>query len=919
MIPFVVLSFASGIPALVYQLVWTRQVGLIAGSQIEAISLVLVAFFGGLALGSRLLGRLADGSDSPLVLYARLEGVAGLLALLSPVLLAGIDFTTAAAPGTFRLGLSALCLLPATFALGGTLPALLRAAAPDALLATRAAGWLVGANTAGAVTGVGLATWAIPVLGLQTTLISAGLGALAIAAVALMISREAVRRTRDAVTSRETPHRLWLILAAWAGVPTLAYEVLVTRAATLQLGSSLYAWSLTLALFLAGLALGNLFMARRASRHEDPAAQLFWVETAIAVLLGLSTWALPGIDEPARGLRLDSVASVAMWILPASLLMGAAFPLLVRGALRSDAGIGDAFGRVSAANTLGGVAGSLLAPFALLPLFGLKGAILACSGLSGLFALVLMLQSVRGAELGWRRPTAALGVAVLLGAAFLQPGGTSRVRHVVFAEHGRQASAAVVHVRGRRDLIVDGDTEASTFGDARRTEELLAAIPLLHQPRARRFLEVGLGSGITLGAATRFPLESVACVEISQAVLHAGHFFTPDNRGVTQGVDSRVRLTRGDGRAYLLSQPGSFDVIVANTVHPWSVGSTGLYSVEYFGRLRRSLAPGGVAAQWLPVHSLGHSHLAAILRTFFRAFPEGHLYWAADSVIVVGAAAPLAVGTWPDDPELREWLSRLGLSSVDDLGARRLADADTVRDIVGDGLILSDDRPLLEAGAASGRAGEGIGGEDDLIEQIAGRSAAARPELKPLHVWLRSRAARDRGKTKLADSLLELAATTGLDLAARDLAGRQTNAANELMRTHGANAAIAQLRKVLARAPRNRAARMSLSILEFESGRAENARREVELVLDAHPDAPEAWNLLATIRHRLGDLAGARLAIEQGLKVDPFFPEAWANAGLLAHAAGDRASAEQALRRLRSLSPLGPGPVELALTEALSR
>ena len=84
------LAFLSGIPALVYQVAWSREVALLAGGQVEAISVVLVAFFGGLAAGARWLGAAADRTSSPLRFYARLEIAAGSLAAISPFLLRGL-------------------------------------------------------------------------------------------------------------------------------------------------------------------------------------------------------------------------------------------------------------------------------------------------------------------------------------------------------------------------------------------------------------------------------------------------------------------------------------------------------------------------------------------------------------------------------------------------------------------------------------------------------------------------------------------------------------------------------------------------------------------------------------------------------------------------------------------------------------
>ena len=120
---YIVLAFLSGLPALVYEVVWTREVALVIGSQVEAISAVLVAFFGGLALGARVLGPVADRAISPLRLYASLEIAAALFALLSSWLLRALGDQLLALPDEARLGLASLALFPATFLLGGTLPA----------------------------------------------------------------------------------------------------------------------------------------------------------------------------------------------------------------------------------------------------------------------------------------------------------------------------------------------------------------------------------------------------------------------------------------------------------------------------------------------------------------------------------------------------------------------------------------------------------------------------------------------------------------------------------------------------------------------------------------------------------------------------------------------------------------------------
>ncbi len=894
---------------------------LLAGSQLEAISAVLVAFFGGLALGARWLGPLADRVASPLRLYAGLEVGAGLLAAAS---LAGLELL-ALAPIAGALGLAAAAagIAPATLLLGGTLPALLAAAArrrPEE--APRLAGWLTGANTAGSVAGALLAALAIPRAGLRATLLGAALGSLAIGALAAAPAR-APRSAREGGpgAARAGPGPALLAAAFAAGAATLGFEVLAARLAALRLGSSLYAWSAVLALFLAGLAAGNVAFARAAVRSARPLLALGWVEAAAAaaIALGAAQLATPP-TAPAEGLTPAALASVAAGVLPAAVCLGGAFPLLVRLA-SGRGGVARAFAGVAAANTAGGIAGALLAPFALLPALGPRGGALACAGVAALLAAgFLVAGSPRRAAAGLR---AAGAGALALAAAALPPAGppaASRAR-VLFVHHGRQATAVVTSLEGRRDLLVDGDPEASTAGEARRTEELLAILPLALHPAPRRFLELGLGSGITLGTAARFPLEAVDCVEIADSVLRAAPWFAPANGAV--GAGQGVRIFAGDARVFLPRHPAAYDIAVANTLHPWSVGATGLYSVEYFRRLAGALAAGGIAAQWLPVERIGAESLGAILRTFYAVFPQGGLFWGAENLLAVGSATGLVL---PPLEELRRRLAAarpapgMGeLPDAEELRAGFIASAAAARTALGAGELLTDDRPRLEALGARLRSGAGAGPVWGLLVRVAeageaeaGPSAAA--------AWLAARAARVAGDAAGAGPLEARAAALGL---ARAVAGEQARplvlegyralAAGDL------GAAEAAFRGALARDPGARDARFGLAGAALAAGRNDAAIEELHALLERFPEDAGAHNELATALARAGDRRGARRAAERALAANPFYPEALANAGLLALAAGDRPAAEGLLGRLRTASPLGETPEGEALRAALGR
>jgi spermidine synthase len=932
------LAFAavSGALALVYQVIWTRELALLSGSHVEAVSLVLVVFFGGLAAGSRLLGPLADHVARPLRLFALLEAGAGGLAMLSSPLLRSVGERGALAEGVLHT-LGPALLLPATFLLGGTLPALVRSAARHPDRSAEIAGRVLGVNTLGAVCGVAAAAWLAPTLGLAATLRGAGLLALAVAAVAAALSVPKAdlaiaglasangdapgspARRGAAVPAEHPPaiQALLLAAAALAGAATLAYEVLAARAAALLLGSSLLSWASVLGSILAGLALGNLLAARRAARSGSPETCLGLLElaAAAAVILGLHA-ILPSLGAPASGVQAATLATIVLGVGVPAGLMGAAFPFFVRVIVGRSPRLGGGLGRLAAANTAGGIAGALAAPFLLLPAVGPAGGALACATVNGVIAVLFLARGApsRGPALA-RMGAAVAGLLLLAGAMALRP-PAAREGHILFVGHGAQATAVVVHHGARRDLIVDGEAEASTGGAARRTEELLAVLPLLLHPEPQSLLEVGLGSGITLATAARFPLETIECVEIAPSVLAAAAFFVPDNGGIAAGRRG-VRILRGDGRVFLTRRPGTYDIVLANTVHPWSVGSTGLYSTEYYQRVARVLAPGGVAAQWLPIARIGGESFAALVATFFSVFPHGELWWGDENVILVGSKLPLAAF----DPLRAEARLRaaaltptqLGLRSLEELLGRRLARAEAIREALAGTEILSDDKPILEARAVRQRGKPGEEGPVRLLVSLAEREGAA----GPLVLWLRARLARAEGRPEEAQRLADHAERAGLTLA------REARLAERMRRARAALAeglpdeATRLYRAALAEEPGHRTAAFGLAVTEVGRGHDAAARDALAVLLEHHSDHAEGWNLLGILRWRAGERNGAREALEQSLEVDPFLPAALANAGLLALELGDRSTAERLLGRLRGASPLGPTPEERALRHAL--
>lgn len=920
------LALFSGAPALLYEVVWTRELALLAGSQIESISLVLVVFFGGLALGSRAFGPVADRVASPLRLYAVLEIAAGLLAVLSTGLIRGLaEVPSLMAAPSLALVLAAGLIFPVTVLLGGTLPALLRADLGVRATPAGRAGLIVGCNTLGALVGIAAAVAGIPTLGLFATIASASAAAVGIGLVALAVagrlpsSRSAPRPGEASRPPRANASpRGWVVAAAGlAGVATLGTEVLAARVAALTLGSSLYAWAAVLFLFLAGLASGNLCLASRAAASSTPERDLGWVEVAAAGAIVFGTWwHSPALTEPAAGLTRGGLIGLALGSFPPAFFMGGAFPFFVRLCVERHA-VGADFGATSAANTAGGVLGALLAPFVLLPSLGPAGGLLACAGLNFVMgaAFLARADALRSRTFA----VVAFGLALVsFRAAGDRPGlGDARV---LFARHGRQASVAVVRTSAQRDLIVDGDLEASTAGSARVTEEILASLPLVLHPAPRALLEIGLGSGITLGTASLFPLERIDCVELVPAVIEASGFFAPDNRDPASGRDSRIRIRRGDGRAFLAAGSADYDVVVANTLHPWSLGATGLYSREYFERVSRNLREGGIAAQWLPITRIGATHLQAILRTFFEVFPHGGVWWGDENVIVVGSGEELPELTRSQFAALPEsvlqLLARRGVDFEELLG-RRLASARDVRAVVGAGVVLTDDLPLLETSALLGRASSRADDALGLVLRLVTAAAAEDPDLGALQLWIESRVRRQGGDSEHADGLEQLADAAGLELAFRARAEREARRGNAALLAGDVPAAEAAFRSALLAQPSNSAARFGSALASYRRGDSIAARRELEGLVRANPGHTGAWSLLGAVLAAGGDTRAARAAFDAALSADPFQPEALANSGLLAAEAGDREVARERLERLREIDSGQVWPETAALEQAL--
>ena len=459
----IICFFLSGASGLIFEVIWTRMFSLVFGATTLAISTVLTAFMGGLALGSYLSGRLADRIQDTLKAYALAEAGIGVCALLVPLVVAHFDSLNSFLYTTFpdnylvlgaaRFLASAVVMVIPTTLMGATLPLLARyfvqTEAEQARVGFRV-GTLYAINTFGAVAGTFLGGFVLlPHLGLSTTNTLAGCTNLMLAVLVLVAYQVRRRLPAPAPDGEEMAELIEqfgnlppvvpdvsarartvaLVAFGVSGGVAMVYQVIWARTLSMTMGSSVYSFTIVLVAFLIGLAGGAAVMARLASRTRDPVGWLAVNHLLIAVLVGASflladrlplvfLWLIKGSTIDASSVLWSHFAMALLTMLPATLAMGGIFPLTIRIYSSHLPQVGQDVGRVYSINTVGAIVGSFLAGFVVIPVLQLQPGtfIAACLNLATAVALSLVAP--------WRtvrRVALAAVVASLVVVALLLP------------------------------------------------------------------------------------------------------------------------------------------------------------------------------------------------------------------------------------------------------------------------------------------------------------------------------------------------------------------------------------------------------------------------------------------------------------------------------------------------------------------
>ena len=662
---------ASGCAALVYEIVWFQLLQLVIGSSAVSLGLLLAAYMGGLCLGSALLPRLVPRSVHPLKVYALIElgiGVFGLLVLfLVPVV--GRLYLTGSAQGMLGLVLrgtiAGICLLPPTFLMGASLPALARwvEGTPKGVSWL---GYLYSVNIAGAVFGCLLAGFYLlraHDMAVATYVAAAINIAVALASFALAARTAPSSKVVSGVEgegSRTRGGTLVYIAIAFSGLCALGAQVVWTRLLSLLLGGTVYTFSIILAVFLLGLWAGSSAGAFLSRRTEHPRLALAACQILAALSVGWTSYTMahslpywpvdPWLSlDPWFNFELDLVRCI--WaILPATLLWGASFPLALAAVAGPAQDPARFSGEVYAANTAGSIVGALAFSLFLVPTFGTVGAQQLLIGLSVLAALVAAAPLGRVKTLNPLSFGVAATIAVLLGGLLI--GTVSDVpwemiaygrriapiirgadlynqqdaTKVLYRGEGINSSLLIAERAGQRHFYVSGKAEASTAPLDMRLERMMGHIPGLIHPNPKSVLVVGFGAGVTAGSFIPYPdVESLTICELEPLIPPASNeYFGPQNNHVLN--QPKTRMVYDDARHFIFTTKEKFDLITTDPIHPWVKGTSTLYSKEYYELVKEHLNPGGVVAQWLPIYDSDLETVKSELATFFAVFPNGSVW-----------------------------------------------------------------------------------------------------------------------------------------------------------------------------------------------------------------------------------------------------------------------------------------------------
>ena len=743
----------SGVTGLVYEVVWTRLLTLIMGNTHYSISTVLTAFMGGLALGSFVGGKIIDRDFNPLAAYAILEAGIGLYCLFIPLFIElafplfqwiylnlGDSYTQTSLVRFLVCGF--LLIIPATF-MGATLPVLSKLVSRDENFIGKDVGRLYSINTFGAVVGALASAFVfMRFLGVQSTISVAAVANICIALLIYFIFKPPLKErlsylappSKEVGASLQKRDLFVLLSFAVSGLAALVYQVTWTRILSLLLGSSVYAFSLILAIFIFGLAVGTVTTSNLLYRIK----YLIRGFGVTQIIIGLSSlfiiplfgripfvnrWVYENLGQQFHIMQGANFITILGLLFIPTFFMGAQFPIVIKILATKLETVGQNVGRAYAFNTVGAIIGSFLGGFVLIPTLGIQATILSMVFLNVLLGITLL---ALGSQLSfnwkiyglpgvfifcvffanwiapWDRSVISSGSFMPYRIGDLKEAELKKNKILFFKEGVHTTVTTELSASGNIFLRVNGKTDASLALDM-RTQLLSGYLPMLFHENPKSALVIGQGSGITLGAVEQFPVDKINLVEISPAVIEGSRFFDPFNHNALN--DERLSILLEDGRNHIALSKKSYDVIVSEPSNPWISGVGALFTVDFFDLLKKRLNPGGLACIWVHTNMSPNS-FKSIIRSFTEKFPFVTMWEsiAGDDYLLIGSEQEYRLSFEKTQKYLANEITgkdfaHIGIRNVPDLMSLMIMSRPNLVEFSKNTILHTDDNSFLEFNA----------------------------------------------------------------------------------------------------------------------------------------------------------------------------------------------------------------------------
>ncbi|MBN1405780.1 MAG: fused MFS/spermidine synthase [Candidatus Omnitrophica bacterium] len=670
------LFFFSGVSALVYEVVWLRMLSRVVGVSTYATAITLAAFMGGLALGSFIFGKIADKRTGLLRIFALLQVSIAFLAVSMPLFLKiviplqkyvyGISNQNIGISVLLRSCVSFFILLIPTVLMGGTLPVLTAHMLRKNTLYGETFSLLYGLNTLGAVFGVVVSGFVtIGVFGERNTVLIGVLINCFVGVISFILHKQEMAYAEAADAPEGMPKKIGLFKDApispypdmvrkiilisilVSGFTSLAYEVIWSRQLILFLKTSIYAFSGMLAVYLAGLASGSMFVNRFVDRLKIPIIFFGITELFIGFISVFNLYLFRFLDQR----FLTRMLSPVILVFPLTFLFGAIFPVASSCYVKSTKRAGASTGIVYGFNTIGSVLGSLITGFLLIHIIGSTRTVILLSAINVMLGSVLLwfepkktfsfkLCSLCIIPIIFFMSLGLKGKDPFLDTIAQKIKGSAENFGIYYNGETTEATVTSYSINNSKQLLING------VGITRLLTEtkLMAHLPLMLAKNPKTILVVCFGMGTTVKSASIYEDLDITTVELVPKVYDCFEFYHEGAKEILS--KGNIKLVSEDGRNFLTRSADKFDVITIDPAPPiHSAGTVNFYTREFFILCKEHLTQNGVACLWFPGGTVEERKY--IFKTFYTVFPNTTIWSGPHNwgFYIIGALKPINIDT----------------------------------------------------------------------------------------------------------------------------------------------------------------------------------------------------------------------------------------------------------------------------------